>query len=93
VLFDDSIVIEVADQHRDPPKPTDTVRSLSKRWHFYPTPTGRVVWCELEMPRHALTEHGLPKRKRSPVPRPRRAPGPSVDRDLLQRIHSGLAAL
>lgn len=95
LLFQHSIVIEVADRHRSPPVPSDTFRSLSKRWHFYPTPAGRVVWCELELSRHDLTEHGLPKREPSPVPHPRGTPArtPSVDQDLLQRIRDRLKAL
>jgi hypothetical protein len=95
LLFEHSIVIEVADRHRSPPVPSDTFRSLSKRWHFYPTPVGRVVWCELELSHYDLTEHGLPKREPSPVPPPRQppAPAPSVDQDLLQRLRKGLNAL
>jgi hypothetical protein len=58
VLFDHAIVIEVADRHREPPNPSDAFRSLNKRWHFYPTAAGRVVWCELELPQYELTEHG-----------------------------------
>lgn len=93
LLFDHSIVIEVADRHRKPPAPSETFRSLSKRRHFYPTPTGRVVWCELELPPRDLTEHGLPKRVRPTVPRPRQAPAYSVDQHLLLRIRNGLKAL
>jgi hypothetical protein len=93
-LFDDRLVIEVADRHRKPPNPSDPFRSLSKRWNFYPTAAGRVVWCELELAQHELTEHGLPKRKPSPVPPPTRQPPTSPpDPDLLQRVLRALEEL
>jgi hypothetical protein len=92
LLFDHGVVIEVADRHREPP-PSDAFCSLSNRWHFHPTPAGRVVWCELELPQHELTEHGLPKRRRTGAPRTPRAPALPVDRQLLRRIHEGLKAL
>lgn len=93
LLLDHGIVIKVADRHREPPEPSDAFRSLSDRWHFHPTPAGRVVWCELDLSQHELTEHGLPKRRRTGAPPPQRMPAPLVDRQLLQRIHEGLEAL
>jgi hypothetical protein len=93
-LFDDRLVIEVADRHREPPNPSDAFRSLSKRWNFYPTQAGRVVWCDLELAQHELTEHGLPKRKPSPAPPPtRQLPTSPPDRDLLQRVLKALNEL
>jgi hypothetical protein len=93
LLFDHGIVIEVGDRHRDAPTPSTHFRSLSTRWHFYPTPAGRVVWCELALIPYELTEQGLPKRKRSPDLPTRRSPGPAVDRDLLRRVLDGLEGL
>lgn len=93
LLFDHAILIKVADRHREPPEPSDTFRALSNQWHFHPTPAGRVVWCELDLSQHDLTEHGLPKRRRTGAPHPQRTPASLVDRQLLQRIHEGLKAL
>jgi hypothetical protein len=93
LLFDHGVVIEVADRHREPPEPFDAFRSLINRWRFHPTPAGRVVWCELELPQHKLTEHGLPKRRRTGAPRTPRVPALPVDQQLLRRIHEGLKAL
>lgn len=93
LLFDHGIVIEVADRHREAPTPSTRFRSLSTRWHFYPTPAGRVVWCELALIQYELTEHGLPKRKRSSGPPTQRSPGPPVDRELLRRVLNGLERL
>lgn len=90
VLFEQEVVIEVADRHRKPPTPTPSFRIVSKRWNFYQTPVGRVVWCALDLPQ--LTERGLPKRKRPSVPR-KRPPRSVVDRDLLQRVLKGLEEL
>jgi hypothetical protein len=93
LLFDHAIVIKVADRHCEPPERADAFRALSNRWHFHPTPAGRVVWCELDLSHHELTEHGLPKRRRTGAPHPQQAPASLVDRQLLQRIHEGLKAL
>jgi hypothetical protein len=93
LLFNHSIVIEVADRHRERPELSDAFRLLSNRWHFSPTSAGRVVWCELDLSQHELTEHGLPKRRRTGAPHPQRPPEPLVDRQLLQRIRKGLEAL
>jgi hypothetical protein len=90
MLFEQEVVIQVADRHRKPPTPSPFFRALSKRWHFYPTPVGRVVSCALDLPQ--LTEHGLPKRKPPPVPR-ERPPRSVVDRELLQRVLKGLEDL
>ena len=90
LLFDHGIVIEVADRHREPPTPSDAFRSLSRRWHFSATPAGRVVWCEVALAPYELTEHGLPKRKRSARSPTQRAPDPPVDSDVLQRVLDGL---
>jgi hypothetical protein len=93
-LFDDKFVIEVADRHREPSNPSAAFRSLSKRWNFYPTSAGRVVWCELALVQHELTDHGLPKRRPSPVPPPTPQPPTSPqDRDLLQRVRKALDEL
>lgn len=90
MLFDQEVVIQVADRHQKPPTPSPSFRSLSKRWNSYTTPVGRVVWCALDLPQ--LTEHGLPKRKPPPVPR-KRPPRSAVDHDLLRRVLKGLEEL
>jgi hypothetical protein len=94
VLFGRAVVIEVADRHREPPNPSNAFRSLGKRYNFYPTKLGRVVWCELELPKFEQVEQdGLPKRKPAPVPRIQRPPTPPVDRELLRRVREGLEDL
>ncbi len=93
MLFDHAVVIEVADRHREPPNPSEDFRWLSKRWNFYPTQAGRVVWCELELPHFELTERGLPKRPASRAPRIQRSPPPHVDEELLRSVRKGLKNL
>jgi hypothetical protein len=90
LLFDHGIVIEVADRHREPPTPSDAFRSLSRQWHYYLTPMGRVVWCDVALVPYELTEPGLPKRKRSARAPTQRAPDPPVDRAVLRRVLDGL---
>jgi len=70
VLLDEGVFIEVADDHNQPPTPSEQFRSISRRWNSYPTKIGRVVWCELEFQPYELTPNGLPKREPSPITAP-----------------------
>lgn len=93
VLLDHGVIVEVADRHDHPPTLPDAVTALCSRWNSYPTSIGRVVWCELELPKYELTENGLPKRARSTAADEHRPPAPPVDRELLLRVIEGLEKL
>jgi hypothetical protein len=93
VLLEHSVIVEVSDRHDRPPTWPDAVLALCARWSSYPTTSGRVAWCELELPQYELTEHGLPRRKPSPVPRNQHQPAVPVDAEVLQRVIEGLEEL
>lgn len=93
VLLEHGVILEVADRHDKPPEPSDVFRVLCKRWSFYPTKRGRVVWCELNLPPYEVTEHGLPKRVRPKTTDANRPPVVEIDKELLRRVRGGLEGL
>ncbi|WP_410613958.1 ATP-binding protein [Amycolatopsis sp. lyj-109] len=92
------IVVEVSDEHdqelvlpEEAELPHDSglglVDARADRWGSCLTYSGRVMWAELAV--YERTGAGLPRRNPKPTPHPR-APLPTQDPDLLQRVLNGL---
>lgn len=93
VLLEQAVVIEIADEYDHPPMPSEALQTRCIRWNSYPIGTGRVVWAELMTPQYELTDHGLPKRKRTAIPESVDPPRVVNDHELLRRVMDGLEKL
>ena len=71
------------------------VGAVSEKWSWYPVPEtgGKVVWAELPIPPHPLTEAGLPQRSQPGAVIDGNHDGFICDLELLRRIHRGLTNL
>jgi anti-sigma regulatory factor (Ser/Thr protein kinase) len=106
LLFETSIVIEVWDRDPAAPAPQEVtddeeggrglsiVTMLTTKWsHFLAPQGGKVVWAELPIPPHPLTEAGLPQRSQPGAVIDGNHDGFIRDLELLRRIHRGLTNL